>query len=134
MIDITFPVGKKSGKKSQSIQELLQSTTELIETFSPPIQSQNNYSVPTRTFWAFEVLGEIKPEDSKWLVHHWSPISMVSFSILAEGLGPHVFHGHPVGEHCFAKYYCHVLGYKPTGTEHPSFIKNFNEKWKYLEV
>lgn len=44
-----------------------------------------------------------------------------------------VIHGHLVGNGCFAGTFCHVLGYRPTGEEHPAFIKNFYQKWPMLD-
>ncbi len=40
-----------------------------------------------------------------------------------------ILHGHEDNEGCAAPYFCHELGYRPSGSEHPAFIKNFNKKW-----
>ena len=41
-----------------------------------------------------------------------------------------ILHGHEFGQGCAAPYFCHELGYWPTGSENPNFIKAFEKKWK----
>ena len=45
-----------------------------------------------------------------------------------------IIHGHGMGKGCSAPYFCHQLGYRPTGEEHPSFLKAFYQKWPQLEL
>jgi hypothetical protein len=40
-----------------------------------------------------------------------------------------VFHGHPVGNTCFAPNFCHVFEYEPVGNESPTFLELWRKKW-----
>lgn len=44
-----------------------------------------------------------------------------------------LLHLHESGRPCFTPDFCHVLGYRPTGSEHPGFIRGFYEKWPNLQ-
>jgi len=43
-----------------------------------------------------------------------------------------LLHMHERVRPCFTNDFCHVLGYRPTGSEHPEFIRFFYEKWPNL--
>ena len=110
------------------IDDLLQSTNELLERFKTPTVAE--YEQPTRKMWFIEVL---VPTGFKWkntiYNNYWG---MPLFNITVnDPITTVVRHGHPVGEHCYANYYCHVWEYRPTGKEHPSFLKLFRKKWEY---
>jgi hypothetical protein len=43
-----------------------------------------------------------------------------------------LLHLHESTRPCFTNDFCHVLGYRPTGSEHPGFISFFYQKWPNL--
>ena len=45
-----------------------------------------------------------------------------------------LLHLHESDRPCFTNDFCHVLGYKPTGSEHPGFIRLFYDKWPNLSL
>lgn len=85
-----------------------------------------NYSVPTRTFIFYHFLGV--PPVGTVLQHHYLPL-VKNYSYLR---GTDVVHGHDKDRVCAAPHFCHLFGWKPDTTSHPSFIAAFKSKWASL--
>ena len=87
--------------------------------------SAKEYLTPCRIVVYYEFLGELIDAP---LLHFYNKDvppthpGLKNFNLIR--------HSHPHGSGCFAPTFCHVFGYMPTGSEHPSFIKAFNQTWK----
>lgn len=90
-------------------------------------QSVANYYTPNMVYRSVALLA---PEDFEWTgftQELWLPVE-----IFHDPTATVVLHGHDKKKYCRNDYFCHVLGYRPTGKEKPKFLKGFYEKWRYF--
>jgi len=71
-----------------------------------------------------DAIRSLPPEPQANTFPHADPAWVQGFDVL--------LHMHDSDKPCFTNDFCHVLGYRPTGSEHPSFIRFFYEKWPTL--
>jgi hypothetical protein len=126
MIDISFGEEKKSNR----IDDLIAESRELIVNLS--VKKAVEYLRPFKAVFYREYLSLATEQACRYLEDWYDCNEVYPHESL---IGPTVLaimHGHELGVGCSSPTFCHQYGYKPTGSEHPAFIKLFYQKWPNL--
>lgn len=118
-----------SRKSTRSVQDILAEAQKVLKT--KPTAPEISYLTPCRNRVYYEFLGNLTGKLVVHLYDKYIPDAQ-QCADLQERFDT-ILHSHPENSGCFAPTFCHVLGYSPTGSEHPSFIKAFNITWKKEE-
>lgn len=117
---------------SRSVEEILASSRDILGNFKKTPKTtdsveffQHKYDLHLN--WAHKVYCVLAPVGFEWSDTIQNLYPGDSHKLVVSGHPiTHIIHGHNRNLVCFAKYQCHVLGYKPDGTEG----ENFGKRWK----
>jgi hypothetical protein len=115
---------------SFNLDELLARSKELLSKDQP---LKHHYYLPRRAFVFSEFLVPEGPREYRiWEMKHvyYEKNGSISY-LINEDRTPEdtIVHGHGRHELCYSGSYCHLSTYKPTGSESPAFLKQFQMKW-----
>ncbi len=111
---------------SDSITKLLADTDIALSKVRKTVKSAAKHN-PTYSFMAFNILTPVGFQWSEVIVNVYNPVTDYGTTY-----GTLIVHGHEPGQYCNTPDFCHSEHYRPTGLEHPVFIKAFNTKWAHL--
>ena len=106
---------------NRSVADILADSEKILKERPSTI----SYLQPCRNVVYYEFLGELL---DKPLLHFYDKQKPPSLPALENW--NIILHSHSYGTGCYTPTFCHILGYEPTGAEHPAFIKAFNQMWK----
>lgn len=133
-LDLSFGGRKSKPNTENSVSDILARAKDTLSQ-KIDVSEKQNYYVPRRNIQYFEFLSDYEVRSGSHLSHLYqdTPDHYPDKIFQQKYKGRIVFHGHPVGSGCYANTFCHVMGYVPTGEEHPGFIRQFYLKWPSLK-
>ena len=121
MPDLSF----SRNSSNRSVSDILAESEALLK--ERP-STNKDYLTPCRNRVYYEFLGELIDGPLLHFYNKEEPPThpgLKNFNLIR--------HSHSKNSGCFAPTFCYVVGYAPTGSEHPAFIRAFNQTWEKKE-